>query len=64
MHENMGVAYRTYDVAVHRLIWLCLCVQEYDPCHWLYLIGAFVMLVVAYLMFKNMYYCSHKIYLV
>ena len=32
-------------------------------CHWMYLIGAFVVLAVAYVLFKRKYYHLHEEYL-
>ena len=60
-HVTVSVLYMVLQLVVSLgFIYVC---PEYVLCHWMYLIGAFIVLTVAYVLFKKKYYHLHEEYL-
>ena len=60
-HVKVSLLYMTLQLVVSLgFIYLC---PDNVLCHWMYLIGAFIVLAVAYVLFKKKYYHLHEEYL-
>lgn len=60
-HVKVSLLYMTMQLVVSSgFIYVC---PDNVFCHWMYLIGAFVVLAVAYVLFKKKYYHLHEEYL-
>lgn len=60
-HVKVSLLYMVMQLVVSLgFIYVC---PDNVLCHWMYLIGAFVMLAVAYVLFKKKYYHLHEEYL-
>lgn len=60
-HVTVSVLYMALQLVVS-LGFIYLCPNTF-VCHWMYLIGAFVVLALAYVLFKKKYYHLHEEYL-
>lgn len=60
-HVKVSLLYMAMQLVVSLgFIYVC---PDNALCHWMYLIGAFIVLAVAYVLFKKMYYHLHEEYL-